>query len=68
MDNDTLALHAIDLEAFEERSQNRPTPLLSGGSHKDGHVLTGTTDEVEAFLLSQPAAPGFFEGKPLYSF
>jgi hypothetical protein len=64
----SLRLQEIDLDSFEERAAKSRIPLLADGSKNDGYVLTGTTDEAEAFLRSQLAAPGFFEKKPLYSF
>jgi len=68
LEEDALTLFIPDLESFEERAEAAGLALLPGGSQNDGYLLTGTTEEAEAFVRAQLDDPGFFNEKPVYSF
>lgn len=68
LEDERLTLYGFDTDTFEERAGQAEMALVAGGSRSDGYVLSGSTEEVEAFLREQLADPGLFSQAPLYAF
>ena len=66
LEKDTLTLVPVDLETFESRAAEAGLSLLAEGSNDNGYVLTGSPEDVQAFLIRQVEAPGFFASTPHY--
>ncbi|HPC58169.1 MAG TPA: hypothetical protein PK689_04145, partial [Kiritimatiellia bacterium] len=56
----------VDLETFESRAAEAGLSLLAEGSKDNGYVLTGSPEDVQAFLIRQVEAPGFFSSTTHY--
>lgn len=67
LENNTLSLYPVDLESFEARAAEAGLSLLAESSRDNGYVLTGSPEDVQAFLIRQVDAPGFFASTPHYS-
>ncbi len=66
LEGNVLSLYPVDLETFESRAAEAGLSLLAEGSKDNGYVLTGSPEDVQAFLIRQVEAPGFFASTPHY--